>query len=360
MASSRATARKLGLVTASLALALVAADVAVGGAGLDARMIQAALYVNRADVEVYQISEDPVLHYRMRPGARRPANGQPGSYGISVDAWGARGSGHGWEKPPGTFRILHLGGSTVFGALVDDEQTMSAQLELALTQRTGQPVEVWNLGHSAYVQSQVARLAQLELARVPGVDMLLLTITNASLRAFLDPAQVGQVDYDRFFRDDPYLWLEAFPTLPWEGLLGEQRATGLHLLGLHRSAIYRYDRARRTAAAPRQPDNPAAKALCKRELLAMEAQAALAGVPVVYANHPARQGPPEPEATGIVIELARADRGEAWNEVHPPAPILAAWAQVLAEAMVDRGLVPVLAGGDDLEAVAAEAGVGLD
>lgn len=332
--------RRLALLAAGLAVSVLACDLGVGQLGLDQRMIQAALYLNRADAGVYEISDDPVLHYRMRPGASSPDSGQPGDYGVTVDAWGARGAGHSWDKPPDSFRILHFGGSTVFGALVDDHQTLSAQLEQALQDRSGRPVEVWNLGHSAYVQSQVARLAQLELERVPGVDLLLLTITNASLRAWLDPATAGEVDYRRFFRDDPYLWLETFPQAPGAELLGPERATGLHLLGLRRSAIYRYVQARRAASAPRDPDSPAARALCKRELLALEAQAQAAGVPVVYANHPGRQGPPEPEAQGVVIELARPERGAAWAEVHPPPAILTGWAELLAGELLGRGLVP--------------------
>jgi hypothetical protein len=340
MTTRGAWARRLALLFTGLLLAIVACDLTLGLAGLDQGMIRAALYLNRADAEVYEISDDPVLHYRMRPGAERPDSGQPGDYGVTVNAWGARGVEHPWDKPPGAFRILHFGGSTVFGALVDDHQTLSAQLEDALSVRTGRPVEVWNLGHSAYVQSQAARLAQLELERVPGVDLLLLTITNASLRAWLDPAVVGDVDYRRFFQDDPYLWLETFPRLPAAGLLGHERATGLHLLGLRRSAIYRYVQARQAASAPRDPDSPAAKALCKHELLELEALAASMGVPVVYANHPARQGAPEPEARGMVIELDRPDRGPAWTEVHPPPAILEGWADVLAGELLGRGLVP--------------------
>jgi hypothetical protein len=343
MSSGGATARRLALAGAGLLLAMFGTDQAVGLLGLDQRMIRASLYLNRADAEVYQVSQDPVLHYRMRPGASRVASDQPGDYGVTVDAWGARGAGHPWEKPPGSFRILHFGGSTVFGALVEDHQTLSAQLEQALSARAGHPVEVWNLGHSAYVQSQVARLAQLELERVPGVDLLLLTITNASLRAWLDPAFAGEVDLRRFFEEDPYLWLETFPRIPAVGLLGPEHATGLHLLGLRRSASYRYLQARRTASAPRDPDNPAARALCKRELLALEAAAAARGVPVVYANHPERQGPPEPEARGAVIELARPERGAAWAEVHPSPAILADWAELLAGELLERGLVPVAA-----------------
>ena len=334
------TARRFALLTVSAGVAVLGCELAIRWTGLDWRTIQSALYINRADADVYEVSKDPILHYRLRPGASRPADDQPGAYSVTIDRWGARGHEHPWDKPDGSFRILHFGGSTVFGALVDDQDTLSAQLERSLNTRTGREVEVWNLGHSAYVQSQVARLAQLELQRVPEVDLLLMTITNASLRPFLDPSFAGEVDYARFFDDDPYLWLENFPDPPLPNLLGAERATRLHLAGLEHSGTYRYIQASRVAAAPRQPNNPAARALCKLELLELERLAADEGVPVVYANHPAREGPPEPESTGTVIELHRPARGEAWKAIHPPPDILEAWAELLADELIEGGMVP--------------------
>lgn len=355
MTAKRATAR-LALAAAGLVLAGVACDLGVAMLGLDWRAIQDVLYTNRADADVYEVSEDPVLHYRMRPGAQRPKGPAPDSYGVRVNAWGARGHEHAWDKPEGTFRILHFGGSTVFGALVDDDQTLSARLEQTLSARAGRPVEVWNFGHSAYVQSQMARLAQLELARVPDVDMVMLTITNAKLRAFLDPAEVGIERYAPFFDDDPWLWLETFPDLPLAGVLGDPLATKLHRQGLRHSAIYRLARARHQASRPRDTRSPSASELCKVELLALEARAAQAGVTLVYANHPDFQGAPEPEATGHVIELADPERGASWKEIHPSPAILQGWAEVLADGLLAQALVPSAGGEQDPDAVAPQVG----
>ncbi len=321
---------RIALALAALGVALVAADLALGLSGADWRMVEQALYYNHADASVYRVSHDPALHYEMRPGATSET---ADSYQVSVDAWGARGREHPWEKPAGTTRILYFGASTVFGANVRDEQTLPARLEAHLEETTGGPFEVWNLGHSAYVQSQMAHLARTRMVEVPDVDLVIVTITNAALRAFLDPKVAGEVDYAAVFEADPSHWLETFPDAPGG-------RTDLHGWALRHVHAYRYWQASRTARAPRKPDSAPARALCRSELLSMEAKAAVLGIPVVYANHPVNHGPPEPEARGLVLELADPTKGPEWSEIHPPPATLDAWAKKLAGMLIEEGLAP--------------------
>jgi hypothetical protein len=64
---------------------------------------------------------------------------------------GFRGPEVAIPKPPGTLRIVLLGGSTTHGAGVDDEETIDAHLRRELRARyPGRPIDVVNLGFDAY------------------------------------------------------------------------------------------------------------------------------------------------------------------------------------------------------------------
>ncbi len=70
---------------------------------------------------------------------------------LNTNAHGLRGSvEHGYEKPPGAFRIVVLGDSFTFGEGVGDEETYSHVLQELLPQ-----VEVLNLGVHGYGHDQM-------------------------------------------------------------------------------------------------------------------------------------------------------------------------------------------------------------
>ena len=75
----------------------------------------------------------------------------------------SRANGMQWDrfpcqKPPGTFRIVTLGGSSTQGFGVDASQTFATRLEELLAGRTAQPVEVINAGIAGYNTIQIRRM----------------------------------------------------------------------------------------------------------------------------------------------------------------------------------------------------------
>lgn len=104
---------------------------------------------------LYQASVDPALRYELIPNARAIAEtGVP----IEINGAGFRGALPAIPKPPGITRILLLGDSEVLGAKLAERDTLSAQLELALTKRDGAVWEVLNFGTDGYDTVQEERL----------------------------------------------------------------------------------------------------------------------------------------------------------------------------------------------------------
>jgi len=342
---------RLALACASLVLSALLADRALGWLGVDWRLVERRLHYDHADLPLYRASDDPVLHFVLSPGARYELRAGPRAYAASVDPWGARGPAHPAEKPPGTTRILYLGASTVFGAGVDDGQALPARLEQRLPEAGSAPVEVWNFGHSSYVGAQVGRLARAKIAEVPGVNVLLLTLTNDFPRPFLPPWPVRDpgdrrralapagppVDNRHFFTQDPSHWPENFPDPPLGGLLGAQAVHGWLLT---RSPAWRCLCALGPAREGPAPPNATTRALRARELGALEAEARARGIALCWVPHPALGTAGEPGSQAPVLPLRRGGEDPSWDEIHPPPDVLDAWARHLAALLLERGLVP--------------------
>jgi hypothetical protein len=70
---------------------------------------------------------------------------------VETNAWGMRAPDYPAAKPAGTFRILMIGDSTLYGgSYVDQEDLYARRLERALRAAAGRPVEVLNLGVNAW------------------------------------------------------------------------------------------------------------------------------------------------------------------------------------------------------------------
>ncbi|MFN0009054.1 MAG: SGNH/GDSL hydrolase family protein [Planctomycetota bacterium] len=105
----------------------------------------------------------PYLAYALKPSWRT----EPGApQQASHNALGFRGKETTREKPPGVFRIVTLGGSSVYGQSESrDEAVWSARLEEILrVERPGARIEVINAGAPGY--SSFEMLVQLEMRAV--------------------------------------------------------------------------------------------------------------------------------------------------------------------------------------------------
>jgi lysophospholipase L1-like esterase len=107
---------------------------------------------------------DRLLGYVNRPGYMYASQGQTGTIlHYTNNALGLRGPDGSRTKPPGVRRIVVVGGSTVYGALVDDSDTITVQLEALLRERLGATVEVINGGVPGYVALQELLFSKSEL-----------------------------------------------------------------------------------------------------------------------------------------------------------------------------------------------------
>jgi hypothetical protein len=94
---------------------------------------------------------DHLLRYKNRPSyAYQAPDGGGTSLRYTNNALGLRGPEISRAKPPGVRRVVLVGGSTVYGALVDDSHTLSVQLETLLHDRLGPNVQVINGGVPGY------------------------------------------------------------------------------------------------------------------------------------------------------------------------------------------------------------------
>ena len=91
---------------------------------------------------------------------------------VSINALGLRGPELG-PKRPDELRVLAVGDSLVYGQGVADDETLPAQLEALLEERTGQPVTVVNGGLRAYSTPQELGLLE-DLGPTVDPDLVLL------------------------------------------------------------------------------------------------------------------------------------------------------------------------------------------
>ena len=110
------------------------AALCLGGLELAARVL--ALAPPLPD-EYSDFATHSVLPWVLRPDAERTAAG-------------FRGPERKIEKPPGTFRIVGVGDSVIYGSGVPYEATYLTRLEAALAERGGPPVDAINLGIPGY------------------------------------------------------------------------------------------------------------------------------------------------------------------------------------------------------------------
>ncbi len=155
----------LGAFVLVLEIASRVADrfAADGSPGWLARISFATLDPGAMKLENALTQPHPYLGYSLRPGFRsKPGAAQQ----ISHNRLGFRGRETSWEKPPGTLRIVTMGGSSVYGqSETKDDAVWSARLEEHLrAARPGQKIEVINGGCSGW--STFEMLINLELRMV--------------------------------------------------------------------------------------------------------------------------------------------------------------------------------------------------
>lgn len=187
------------LVFFECAAVLALAEIFIAWTGVDTRLLGSLLYFQGADVEAHRVSESVPLHYELAPGTHAVFDG---GRGVTVNALGFRDPPRSAAGPAGTKRIICLGSSNTYGALVGDGLTYPALLEKLLNSKGRGKYEVWNAGVSAYVIPQNLEQAR-RFIREYSPDLLLFQFNNRGRRAFL----LGK-PFMEFFREDPELYYE--------------------------------------------------------------------------------------------------------------------------------------------------------
>jgi hypothetical protein len=352
-ATSRTT---LLFVTASV-LGLMFLEAAARLSRLDHRLAARAMYLLVTDPPVHRISNDPFLHFELAPGARFEKQGQHGfAYIVHIDAFGAREPSHPRIKPPGTFRILCFGGSTMYGYNVNDDQTIAARLEVRLDHRsrpdnrTPVAVEVWNFGTSAYTLGQAAHLAKRKLFELDP-DLIVVQHHNIGRRPFLaENTRPGDgVSQNAAVSDHP----EELENLDC-GFFEEQfpiphvLPNAWHCAGVTGSALYRSLIALSAHFFLESPDHPRCdrcNEISRAEASALSREAEARGIPVVYVAIPVDEGRLRPSnifpdlREDRFIDLYRPNEEPAFYDAHPPPAILDEFARVLADELGQRGLL---------------------
>ncbi|RME23576.1 MAG: hypothetical protein D6798_13260 [Deltaproteobacteria bacterium] len=313
-------------------LAVGATVVALGGveaalrlSGADRRAVNRALYYLTVDEDVHE--PDPgFLQYRLKPGAEGHYQGRWGPYDVHIGPLGDRGGQLPVDPVPGHVRIGVLGGSTVYGAEVSDEQALPAALQRGLRAR-GVMADVGNFGTSAWVTAQMAFRGREILAHQ--LDLLILIHTNEGPRPFLMPPDLAAADFSPWFRSDPRRWLEHLPPrLPI--------SADLQVRLLQASATWRY-----LHAALRGDGDaalPYAAARGREQVRLLQQTADILGVPVLYLLWPEGwDGWPDDLPVSVrdaTIDLDALVEDPALKVEHPPPEGLAWYGELLADLLV--------------------------
>jgi hypothetical protein len=232
----------------------------------------------------------------------------------------------------------------MYGAGVDDEQTIPAALEARLNadaDTSGAPrrFEAWNFGTSAYTLGQATHLARSKLLELEP-DLILVQHHNTGRRPFLGTA-------DRTVADGPPELNDLGVDFFLEQLrIPESLSIELHRDALSRSALYRSLIAASTRLLETRGDWHCDRCneISSGEAHALWSEGERRGVPVFFVAIPADHGVrPDEMFPGLpderFIDLYRAGREPQFYEVHPPAALLAEYAGMLADTLRERGLL---------------------
>ena len=330
---------RVSLALLSTALSMLLLEVALRALRIDDATLGRALYYQGADLSVHVATKD-FLHYRLRPNSVFVHDDEGARYAVHIGAHGARLPDHAELATPGALRVLCVGGSTTYGANIDDAQTIPAQLETELARQLRRPVEVWNYGTSGYTLAQAAWLARERAERLRP-DAIVVQMYNRGRRPFLLPPRGETFDVAAAFAADPRLWEENFPAalsapLSW----GETR----HQQALRWSALYRVLTGLKRLRVGKDLSVPG-DTLSRVEAGRLLSWASGRGVTVLFVAIPAMGGHVTPEnvaealPSAQLLDLHQEGREAAFYLVHPPAAHLRDFAaQIAARLMTLRSV----------------------
>jgi lysophospholipase L1-like esterase len=297
---------------------LSVATYALAEFGLHVRRDLVAAHIADPPQEDERFVGDALLRRSNKPGYTSTSTAPDGSVRhYTVNQLGFRGPPTTISKPPGTVRIIAVGGSTLYGALSDDAETVPVQLEAALQSQLGPNVEIINAGvpgfyalsEAIYVKRDLLELDPDAIVVMDGLNDVFYGV-NEEWPAQMAEDQLHLMHDGRF----PELVDAIDQTMFPDGLVEHQVSMLVHSVRLELSAPPR------GAAASDRVVNLHAAAL---GLLARYAEERQPPIPVVVALQPLmptgakRLAPEEQQALDAGGYWALAWWGAAAREMYP-------------------------------------------
>ncbi|MCZ7584891.1 MAG: hypothetical protein M5R36_17020 [Deltaproteobacteria bacterium] len=222
-------AMRLFVVVAAASITILASDAAVRIAKPDVPPLKGFLYRQFTDRQSHRYDPNPEILFPPQPGRAKYQ-----AHTVTINEHGARGPSRPAAKPSGTFRIMVLGGSNVYGAFLNDDKTWPAQLEARLDEIAGRPVEVWNFGTSAYVGAQMAALGR-EATQKLDPDVVIVALSNSGPKAIFEELRVSDADFLAKHR-----WIWPAMRRAEDPYVARVAGSALKETLLEKSALYRY------------------------------------------------------------------------------------------------------------------------
>ena len=191
-----------------------------------------------------QATDDPDLPYHLRPNVETHARGM----NVRINEHGLRGPSTPLEPPPGVHRVLVLGGSTVFGEGLEEEEALPARLEALLNEgAAGERFEVLNAGVEGYnTTAELAFLRQRGLRLGPRTVVLAFSLDDFQDSPVMGPdgiltRTVGARVPTCSLANSSALYLSAYWLVrtgfrnPWHDLSAQRPTLGPDFAGVDRA-----------------------------------------------------------------------------------------------------------------------------
>jgi lysophospholipase L1-like esterase len=167
-------------------------------------------------VHAIRLAKNPRIVYELIPNLTGRFCGAP----LRTDTHGFRGPGVPQAKAPGTFRIVGIGDSVMFGQGVEEEAGFLFQLQRILNDKLrGRNVEVVNTAVPGYnTAMEVATLADKGIAFAPDVVLYHYVSNDVDLPHFLwQPSEVWALDRSFLWEQLQKAWAPRDPWVerPW-------------------------------------------------------------------------------------------------------------------------------------------------
>jgi len=229
------------LVLFSVILFLIFFELFLFVTDLDTKSLKNTLFYQTMDYQNHKVSTNSELLYELKPNSnyiyftkQKNDNAEvvleDFNKTVKINELGFRDKNRLVNKPEKVTRIIIIGSSNTYGAVVSLEETYPIQLENYLNENYLEKFEVWNVGIPGYMLSQEIELAK-KIVLNYDPDILIFQLANEGRRMFLNNS-----DNKQFFKQNKELYNENIPLL----ISNNKKAVKLHEIFILMSRTYRF------------------------------------------------------------------------------------------------------------------------